>query len=325
MKILALIHGFPPGLNAGGEYYMYNFFKFLVERGHFVTVRIAESNLRPYEIDGIKVDRDVYPETKKDLLTTDIIITHLNRQGFALNVAEYNHKPCVVVQHNHNVFHSMHAKHKPHAHERWLYCIYNAQHVADKCKYPNPSIIMHPPVYADRVKVTRTGGHITLINCWDKKGGDVLQTVASRMPDKKFIGVEGGYAKRKQLMGEFANIEYIPNTPDIKSVYAKTRILLMPSVSESYGMAAIEAAVSGIPTIAAPTPGLRESLGDAGIFVERDNIDGWIEVIKTLDDPDEYKAASQKCKARFREIASKQEAEMVAAEKFMEDAIKRLL
>ena len=174
MKILALIHGFPPGLNAGGEYYMYNWFKWLVERGHFVTVLIADSTLIPYEIDGIRVDRDVYSVTKKELLTADVVISHLNRQGFACNVAEYNHKPLVIVQHNHNVFYTMQAKHKPNVHERWLYCVYNSQHVADKCKYPNPSIIMHPPVYADRVKVNKKGTHITLINCWDKKGGDVM-------------------------------------------------------------------------------------------------------------------------------------------------------
>ena len=40
-------------------------------------------------------------------------------------------------------------------------------------------------------------------------------------------------------------------------------------------MAAVEALAHGIPVIAHPTPGLRESLGFAGTYVDRDNIDAW--------------------------------------------------
>jgi hypothetical protein len=325
MKILALLHGFPPLKNAGAEYYSLNLFKWLVNRGHFVTVRMAESGLTPYEIEGIKVDRDMYKETKHDLLTTDIIITHLNRQGFAINMAEYSHKPCVVIQHNHNVFGTMAAKHKPVPHERWLYCIYNSQHVKDKCHYPNPSIILHPPVDPERVKVNKRGSHVTLINCWDKKGGDIMQILASRMPEQKFIGVKGGYAESHQLIGDFANITYVENTPDIKSVYARTKILIMPSVSESWGMAAVEAMSSGIPVIAAPTPGLKECLGDKGTFIERGNIDGWVEAIRALDDKDAYKLASQNATTRFREIQAIQPNELEQTERFLELAIRREL
>jgi glycosyltransferase involved in cell wall biosynthesis len=323
MKILALLHGFPPQKNAGAEYYALNLFKYLVSKGHFVTVRIADNTFKPYEIEGIKVDCDSSSLTRKDLLTTDVIITHLNRQGYACNLAEWSHKPCVVIQHNNNVFYTMHAKHKPNAHERWLFAIYNTQVVKDKCKYPNPSIILHPPVYADRVKVTKRGTNITLINCWDKKGGDVFQSIASRMPEQNFLGVKGGYAERHQLAGNFPNIVYLENTSDIKSVYARTRILLMPSVSESYGMAAVEAMASGIPVIASPTPGMKESLKDAAIFVDRDNIDGWVEAIRSLDDKDTYKKWSQAVTARFKEIEKSRDIELAEAEKFLQAIINR--
>lgn len=325
MKILAILHGFPPLLNAGGEYYMYNWLKYLTDQGHFVTVRVPISNMTPYEIDGIKVERDVYPETKKDLLTTDIMISHLNCAGHSVNVAEFNHKPLVLVQHNHNVFHAMFAKHKPHAHERFLYGIYNSQHVKDKCNYPNPHMIMYPPVYSDRVKVAKKGSHITLVNCWEKKGGDVFQSIASRMPDEKFLGVKGGYAQRHQLEGTFSNITYMENTPDMKMVYGKTKIVLMPSVAESWGMVAIEAAASGIPTIAAPTPGLVESLGDAGIFVERENIDGWVDAINQLNDPEFYKEQSKKVVKRFKELEAIRDKQLAESEQFLQDIINRKL
>ena len=51
------------------------------------------------------------------------------------------------------------------------------------------------------------------------------------------------------------------------------RRVLEDAVQAKYGMVAIEAACSGIPTIAAPTPGLLESLSWAGTFVPREDLD----------------------------------------------------
>ena len=39
----------------------------------------------------------------------------------------------------------------------------------------------------------------------------------------------------------------VDHTTDMRSVYAQTRVLLVPSVYESYGRVALEAAASGIP------------------------------------------------------------------------------
>jgi glycosyltransferase involved in cell wall biosynthesis len=65
---------------------------------------------------------------------------------------------------------------------------------------------------------------------------------------------------------------------------------------------------SGIPVISSGTPGLRENCGDAGIYVERDDIDGWVKAIKNLDK--EYKKASEKSKARSRELDPVKELEL---------------
>jgi hypothetical protein len=50
--------------------------------------------------------------------------------------------------------------------------------------------------------------------------------------------------------------------------------------------------VNGIPTIANPTPGLVENLGTRGLFVDRENIGGWVDEIRRLDDPTNYAEAS---------------------------------
>jgi hypothetical protein len=66
----------------------------------------------------------------------------------------------------------------------------------------------------------------------------------------------------------------------------------MPSSYESWGRVAIEAACSGIPTIAHPTDGLLEALGPAGIFVDRRKTRQWQAELERLDDPDQYAKAS---------------------------------
>jgi glycosyltransferase involved in cell wall biosynthesis len=62
----------------------------------------------------------------------------------------------------------------------------------------------------------------------------------------------------------------------------------MPSKEETWGRTAVEAMSSGIPVIAAPTPGLRECCGDAAIFCDRGDIDAWISAIQKLRSDREY-------------------------------------
>jgi glycosyltransferase involved in cell wall biosynthesis len=85
-------------------------------------------------------------------------------------------------------------------------------------------------------------------------------------------------------------------------VYARTKLLLMPSDYESWGRVGVEAMASGIPVIAHPTEGLTESLGDAGTFIHRDDIPAWCDAITRLLKPRAWGAASKKAKARSAEL-----------------------
>ena len=69
----------------------------------------------------------------------------------------------------------------------------------------------------------------------------------------------------------------------------------MPSDYESWGMVGVEAMHSGIPVIAHPTPGLRESLADAGTFIDRGDVDAWEAAIRRLyDDEDAFTRARKR-------------------------------
>ncbi len=77
---------------------------------------------------------------------------------------------------------------------------------------------------------------------------------------------------------------------------------------------AIEAAASGIPVVAAATPGLKEALGPAGIFCERDNLDAWVTEIRRLrDSPLAYEQASRAISRRVAALEPTEQLERMRA------------
>ena len=65
----------------------------------------------------------------------------------------------------------------------------------------------------------------------------------------------------------FPNVTIWPQQEDARQIYRETRLLIMPSKYESYGRVAAEAAISGIPTICADLPGLREAMGGHATYL----------------------------------------------------------
>ncbi len=70
---------------------------------------------------------------------------------------------------------------------------------------------------------------------------------------------------------------------DIADLYAAADLFVFPSIWETFGLAAVEAAMSGLPIVAADLPVLREVLhagGDEPVsFVAPHNVEGWISAI----------------------------------------------
>jgi glycosyltransferase involved in cell wall biosynthesis len=308
MKILAFVHGYPKIHNAGAEWMLHSMLKYAVEQGADAEVLLPISDLKPYTFEGVKVNRDVFGESREKIKNCDIVLTHLDRYGKANNMSEFYSKPLVLIVHNSHIYPGMNS--------RWdykKYAIYNSMFTAGAVKYKRPSIIVHPPVVREDYK-TKPGKLVTLVNLFEPKGGKVLQEIAAMMPETKFLGVRGGYGQ--QEIGSLKNIKYIDNTPDMKKIYGQTRILLMPSSYESYGRVAVEAMASGIPVIAHPTPGLKECLQVAGIFCDRKDPKAWAKEIERLSDPAEYKKASELALKRSDEIDALTKSELKEMMKF---------
>lgn len=331
MKILLSVHLYPPYHNAGGEMYLHNIAKYLISQGHQVRVLLHEAEhygiKQIYTIDGV----EVFPRGRnleEHFFWCDRIITHLGFTSWTIGIALVFKKPVFFVVHNTHTYSCVSDA------NRKVGIIYNCQYAKDLLKYPQPNVVVHPPVdyrRYDQGQEPFKNEYITLINLNENKGGHILREIALAMPDRKFLAVQGGYDP--QITDQPANVTVIDHTPDILPIYAKTRILLMPSEYESWGMTATEAMSNGIPVICTPTFGLKENCGTAGIYVGkepkvraghpedlswpvvtgRDNISAWAKEIQKLDDKKYYLSRSKLARERSRQLDPSKEYEVLHA------------
>lgn len=234
----------------------------------------------------------------------DIIITHLIGSSAGYNKAVQHNKPLIFIAHNNSKQYA-----PKYSQQDKCHVIYNSYTLRDQLfdtfGHFN-GFVLHPFVPKYGVK---PGNKITLINCNYNKGGEIFAEIARRLPQFEFLGVLGGYGE--QIEAKLPNVTYLQNGCDMRAVYASTKILLVPSEFESFSQVAIEAMQCGIPVIANPTEGIKENLGDAGIFISRNDIEKWIENILYLMNNDTgYWRQSKICLDRAECVAEKSKVEL---------------
>lgn len=321
MRAVCHVHGYPPYHLAGSETTMHVLLRELVKSGWEVDVCLTEEQFSAdefYELDGVRV----HPWGGDDQLLdyvrgADLLFTHLMGATRSAAVRQVYGIPLVNVVHN-SLAHTA----------GWLsqgvdLAVYNSQWVADiqegyksaaflpfaespfeislarrgRCDDWD-SVIVRPIVDPEEYAISTSREYITLVNLWDgdgktmSKGPHTFYHLAYRFPQYKFLGLAGGYGE--QVIKDLPNVTIVENTPRIKEeVYARTKIVLMPSLYESYGRVTVEAAASGIPSILSPTPGLKEAMGDAALYAEPSDYAMWGKHLSHLMTPRGYNRYSK--------------------------------
>lgn len=311
LRILAMLHLYAPHHCAGAEMAAHALLRGLVQRGHTVDVVLSRHHPEisaPYALDGVRV----HPRIDKGdpirwladpALRPHVIIAHLENVDRASILGGLHGVPVVHLLHNTHTASKIALLRRPAlivANSRWMRDDITAwwtDRLGPQAA-PPPLIVVPPLISPPAYRVT-PGRHVTLVNVSDNKGADIFYGLAERFRHVRFLGVAGAYGD--QVRRELPNVlwqDHIPGAAMRDTVYRKTRVLLMPSIYESYGRVAMEGACSGIPTIAHPTPGLRESLGQAGLFADRDDLDAWAAHLEHLSVPANWTAASHRSRAR---------------------------
>ena len=307
LTILVLAHLAPPRHCAGAERMLLGLLAPLAARGHRVDVVLTRPtpDTEPYDMDGVTVHPHLDRSDPYDYLPeADLVVGHLENAARAMVFGRWEQIPFVLVMHNDF------ATSKVWCVDDAALIVLNSRWMAESFGHPANGIVVRPPVHGEDYRTT-PGSKVTLVNTCDRKGGGVFAALAERMGDVEFLAVDGAYGDQLDpgLLEVLPNVEHRPHGVDMREVYGSSRLLLVPSVYESWGRVGVEAMHSGIPVLAHPTPGLLESLGDAGTFVDRDDLAGWEAAIRRLLRPAAWKRASKAALARAAELDPTEELE----------------
>lgn len=304
LRILARVHAYPPAHNAGAEWMLHEMLRALVRQGHRVEVWLSRwsDGREPYDLDGVRVvPQGASTGFASAASQTNVLVSHLESVPVTASLARGHGVPLIVVCHNtfELTWHPMATGSTALAvvNSQWMHGEAEA-YFHGRSNRPDRLITVRPPVRAADYR-TRPGECITLVNCNKDKGVEVFAELARRMPDRNFLAVLGGYGEQQPPDNpNVVVLDHMDGRQMRDAVYARTRLLLMPSIYESWGRVGVEAMASGVPVIAHPTPGLAESLGTAGIFCDRGDVDAWQAAIEELDLPDIYRSTSRRARAR---------------------------
>ena len=276
MRVLVYLHAYPPLRWLGGELMTARLLTALVDAGHTVTVLCRGAEHR-WRYDGVEVVPRHKAVTSASLGGADLFVTHPE-------IAAYYYPrlagmPYVGIVHNLSGFTVDGLKrYRPNA------VVANADATAvDLAGLRLPVTTIHPPTIVRPEPPGVRGDFVTLVNMSLAKGADMFYAMAAARPGVQFLGVLGGHGEQMSWQDPMPpNVTVVGQTPSMGVVYAMSRAVVMPTVTETYGMVAAEALAHGVPVIANPLPGLREAAGDAAVWVQRTNLDGWLAALDDL-------------------------------------------
>ncbi|HEY7610868.1 MAG TPA: glycosyltransferase [Alphaproteobacteria bacterium] len=153
-------------------------------------------------------------------------------------------------------------------------------------------------VEPDEYRCVPSGDAILFVNPIAAKGVHVAAAVARRLSHRRFLFLRSwlDHPSYRLVDVQLPNVEWLASTLDMRPVFARTKLVLMPSVlDESFGRTVAEAQVSGIPAVVSDRGGLPDTLGQGGVVVPiTAPIERWCEAVEgLLNDPARYAALSQ--------------------------------
>lgn len=294
MKIAAIVPVYPPVVRIGAFLATHEFLTAAARAGHDVVVFAYSTRDRGWVLDGIPVDTGIRCRSHAYTVAAgaDVVVSHAGDDGIGLDVAAAVDAKSVRMYHGAG---------RPHDQVADL-VVYNsaASSAGAPAVLGRDRLVCRPWVDVDRHR-TPSGDLVTLVNLSEAKGIRTAWRAAEDLPDVGFLGIRGGYGR--QIVPRARNFVVWGTQRDMRAVWGRTRVLLMPSEHETWGMVGVEAMACGIPVIAHPTPGLVEMLGSAGTFVDRADRAGWATSIRSLvTDPDLWDARSTAALTRVAEL-----------------------
>ena len=150
--------------------------------------------------------------------------------------------------------------------------------------------VIPPVVRADGYVAASDGPKVLFVNPTPVKGVELMFALAAHCRDIPFLVVESWNLEpnwrqlcrhRAQTLG---NVEWRSPTDDMRTVFAQSRLLLMPSVwEESFGRTVIEAQLNGLPVLASRRGALPDTVGQGGLTLDpHEPVEAWAAALRRL-------------------------------------------
>jgi glycosyltransferase involved in cell wall biosynthesis len=104
---------------------------------------------------------------------------------------------------------------------------------------------------------------------WIRKGGEDLLKAYSSLPAGLAELVLVTRAPVEPVPGVSVVSHLTPNSPELRALYRSCDVFVLPTLGETFGIAAVEAAAAGLPVIATPVGGLTDIVvdGETGFII----------------------------------------------------------
>lgn len=277
MTLTAFLHGYPPGWSMGGEISTHRTLA-VVPGATVITPRTTDG----YVLDGVTV----LPSSGTDFMSimddarsvdANILFAHSTLSQNTVRAARRLKIPSILAVHAPPRFAADLRRAWPVATVR----LYNTE-AARKDWRDSKGWLLHPPVgpVPTRVLYGPRDAYVLTSSLLNKGATQTLE-LARRLPDQRFIIVRSpahgthGSLDFEETAASLDNVEVWDRLhPEMMWVlWEETRILLVPSRYETYGLSALEAAWYGIPSVHVDTIHVREGIGTAARLLRSQSVD----------------------------------------------------
>lgn len=310
MTLTAFIHGYPPEWAMGGEVSTHRTLRSVPGSTVFTTCD------HEYELDGVRVlpsSGMSFEDIKRDAesVGSTVLYAHSTVSANTVRAARKMRVPSILAVHAPPRF----ATDIRRAWTRATVCLYNTE-VARKEWNDPKGWLLHPPV-GKPVRI-KNGPHdaLTLASSLLNKGVMETLALAEKWPDRRFIIVESPAHPTHGAPTFWDDADALPNVEvwprmhpdDMGLLWAQTRVLLVPSRYETYGMSAVEAAFHGIPAVHVDTPHVREGIGIAARLISQGSMGGLEQGVFEVEG--EYDLWSDRARGHAQELAVREQVEL---------------
>lgn len=153
------------------------------------------------------------------------------------------------------------------------------RNVKSRLPWADCTVLPPPIALLNESPAARSPQEWVFVNPIEVKGLPFATELAKKLPEEKFLFVGNwvGYIPK----GLPDNVRFIPRQASLRSVLARAKGLLVPSVwDEAFGRVVIEAMHCGVPVVASNRGALSETVSGGGLCLPLE-VNRWVDVLRS--------------------------------------------